>query len=331
MSEAHTDPQAGDATSSASSVRGGQQRDLPPPWLPGGQIVRVDERGEFFVRRHVHPDQAAPTALLLHGWTATCDLQFLSAYRELAEVCSFVAVDHRGHGRGLRSLRQYELEDVADDAAGIVRELGIDRVIAVGYSMGGPISMHLARRHPDLVDGLIVQATALEWNATWRDRIRWKFLPLMGVFMRSWAHPKVLRKAVERMLADGSELAAHRDWITAEAYRNEPRVMIEAGRALSRHDARSWAGELDVPAASLITTRDRMVKPRKQRQLAKALGAHVAEIDMDHLDGLDVRTGFGAATAGLVEHVAGRRRATDPDGAASGGAEQFSSAGRAAP
>ena len=277
--------------------------------------MRVGGRGEFFVRRHVHPDPAAPTALLLHGWTATCDLQFLGAYRELAEVCSFVAIDHRGHGRGLRSLATYELEDVADDAAGVVRELSLDPVVAVGYSMGGPIAMHLTRRHPSLVFGLVVQGTALEWRATRRDRVRWKFLPLIGMMMRSRAHPKMLRRAVERMLADGTEFADHREWITAEAYRNEPRVMIEAGRALSRHDAREWACELDVPAASLITSRDRMVKPRKQRQLASALDAHVLEVPMDHLDALDARSGFGTATAALVLHVAAQRpavRSTSP-------------------
>lgn len=296
------------ATSAAPVVR----RDLPPPWLPEGQIVRIDDRGEFFVRRHVHADPSAPTVLLLHGWTATCDLQFLGAYQSLAETCSFVAVDHRGHGRGLRSLAQYELEDVADDAAAIVRELGTGPVIAVGYSMGGPIAMHLTRRHPDLVSGLVVQATAMEWRATWLDRLRWKFLPVVGIALRSWAHPRVLRRAVDRMLADDLELAPYRDWITAEAFRNEPRVMLEAGRALSRHDARPWAADLGVPAGALITSRDRMVKPRKQRQLATALDAHVIEVAMDHLDGLDMRTGFGPVTAELVAEVAARVEPVSP-------------------
>ena len=43
-----------------------------------------------------------------------------------------------------------------------------------------------------------------------------------------------------------------------------------------------WAGELGLPAAMLITTRDRLVRPSKQRELAEALGAHVIEIDADH-------------------------------------------------
>ena len=158
--------------------------DAPPPWLPRGEIVLVPGRGEFFVRRHVHPDPAAPTVLLLHGWTASADLQFLGAYRALAEHYSFVGIDHRGHGRGFRSTERFELEDVADDAAAVVRQLGIDQVIALGYSMGGPVSLHLTRRHRDLVAGLVVQATALEWRATLRERLHWP-VPKLGAWLGS--------------------------------------------------------------------------------------------------------------------------------------------------
>lgn len=220
------------------------------------------------------------------------------------EVCSFVGIDHRGHGRGLRSIEKYELDQVADDAAAVVRELGLTNVIPMGYSMGGPIAMYLTRRHPDLVRGLIVQATALEWRATLRDRLSWKLLPLMGVALRSWTQPYVLRKAVERMLVEGSGLEQHREWIIAETMRSEARVVIEAGKALSRHDASTWASELGVPAGSLISTNDRLVKPKKQRALASALGAHVVEVPMDHLDALDERSGFAEATVALVQHVA---------------------------
>src|SRR5687768_16475505 len=91
------------------------------PWLPPGRTVRLEGRGEMFVRWHQHPDPTAPTLLLLHGWTASADLQFFTAYEALAEHYSFVAVDHHGHGRGLRSSIPFTLELAADDAAGVVR------------------------------------------------------------------------------------------------------------------------------------------------------------------------------------------------------------------
>ncbi len=141
------------------------------PWLPEGRIVNIDGRGEFFIREHRHADLTTPTVVLLHGWTASSDLQFFTAYEALAERCSFIGIDHRGHGRGLRSPAAFTLEDVADDVAAVLRHLGATNVIAIGYSMGGPIGMLLARRHPDLVAGLIAQATALEWSGSLRRTI----------------------------------------------------------------------------------------------------------------------------------------------------------------
>ena len=111
------------------------------PWMPPAEIVRVEGRGEFFVRRHVHRDPHAPTVVLLHGWTASADLQFFTAYRALAERVSFIGIDHRGHGRGPRTLNPFDFDEVADDHVAVARQLGIEQAVLVGYSMGGPIAL----------------------------------------------------------------------------------------------------------------------------------------------------------------------------------------------
>ena len=81
---------------------------------------------------------------------------------------------------------RFELHDAADDAALLVQGLGIDKVVTVGYSMGGPISLLLARRHPHLVRGMVVEATALEWRAKWYERPKWKAVHVVG-FLRTVA------------------------------------------------------------------------------------------------------------------------------------------------
>jgi pimeloyl-ACP methyl ester carboxylesterase len=45
--------------------------------------------------------------------------------------------------------------------------------------MGGPVGLLLARRHPDKVAALVMQATALEWRRTARERIVWRLLPVL--------------------------------------------------------------------------------------------------------------------------------------------------------
>lgn len=273
------------------------------PWLPVARIVTIPGRGEFFARHHVHPDPGAPTVLLLHGWTASADLQFFTAYEALAEHCSFIAIDHQGHGRGLRTPAPFQLDDVADDAALVAQQLGAERVVVVGYSMGGPIALTIARRHPALVAGIVVQATALEWNATWRERLRWRGLPIVEAVLRSRTYPRFMRRFLESMLSIDSPLNVYLPWIRGELQRNDTGTILEAGRSLSRFDATSWAPGLGVPAAMLLTTKDRLVKPAKQRRLAAALGADVREVAADHLAAWEAPTQFGSVTVELVELV----------------------------
>jgi 3-oxoadipate enol-lactonase len=273
------------------------------PWLPAGRVIHIEGRGEFFIREHRHPDSTAPTVMLLHGWTASSDLQFFTAYEALAECCSFVGIDHRGHGRGLRTTAEFTLEDAADDAAAILRHLGDSNVVAIGYSMGGPISMLLTRRHPDLVAGLITQATALEWNATMRERLQWRWLPAMGAVLRSRHAGRFMKRFLEKMLADGHGLKQYIPWLRGESQRADIGTIVEAGKALGAYDATAWAGSLGVPAGMLITTNDRLVKPRKQRALATALGADVREIATDHLGPWEQPDQFSSATIELLSIV----------------------------
>jgi 3-oxoadipate enol-lactonase len=278
------------------------------PWLPEARLVQVQGRGEFFVRVHRHADPGAPTLMMFHGWTATADLQYFPAYEALAERYSFVAIDHRGHGRGLRTEEPFTLEAAADDAAAVLEVLGIPRVITVGYSMGGPISMWFARRHRERVQGLAVQATALEWSATLSERMTWLWLPVLGATLRSWAYPRYVRRLIPRIIPVGHQLEPYLPWILGEMQRGSPHAIVEAGKALRHHDARSWAASLEVPASALVTTRDRLVKPRKQRALAAALGATTQEFHADHFCTLAQPDLYAAHVVTQVDELVARLR-----------------------
>lgn len=277
---------------------------MKTPWLPPGRTAVLPGRGEVFYRHHEGGLPGAPTLLLLHGWTATADLQFFTAYEELAAKYSFVALDHRGHGRGLRA--RFTLEDAADDAAALVAQLGVGPVVLVGYSMGGPISLHLADRHREQVAGLVLQATALEWRSTRADRFRWQGLKLLGFGVRSRFAPTLVRHGLIRLGRRRPEVEPWLDWVQAEARRSDPMGLIEAGRALSRYDARPWADLLGLPAGVLLTTEDQLVKPSKQRALADALRAEVLELAADHLCTLTHPHEYSALTRRLVDGVVAR-------------------------
>jgi len=262
-------------------VRYVPKRLVLPPGLPDAHIEALPERGEVFYRRHQHPDRG-PTLLLLHGWTASADLQWFTAYERLAERYSFIAIDHRGHGRGLRSDEPFTLEAAADDAAALVRRLAVGPVVTVGYSMGGPISLLLAQRHPDLVQGMVLEATSQEWRATLTDRMTWRSLVVIEIVVRSRLARLIGRRAVRRLADHNPAIDPYVGWLQAEARRGDPSDIIEAGRALAHYDARPFAASIDLPSAVVLTTEDRAVRPAKQRALAAAVGARVFALAGDH-------------------------------------------------
>ena len=230
----------------------------------------------------------------------------------------------------MRTARPFTLEDAADDAAAIVAQLGIGPVITVGYSMGGPISLLMAHRHPDAVRAMVVQATALEWRATRFERFRWKTVRLIGPVMRSWAYPRWLRFGITKLLGVGHELEVFVPWLEAETRRGDPLAIVQAGRALSRYDARPWASALGKPAVSVITTKDRLVLPRKQRELAEALRAHVIEVPGDHLTSWELPRAFSDATVAAMDHLAGRTAGAEVPAREVRGADASEADGQAA-
>ncbi len=270
------------------------------PFLLPGKIVDVPGRGEMFVRHHQHSDSSAPTLLLLHGWTASCDAQFFTAYKELAQHFSIVGIDHRGHGRGLRPSTAFTLEDCADDAAAVVRELGITSVITVGYSMGGPISLLTAHRHSSLVSGMVLMATALEWRENRRERM---IIRVARTLSRITSLPQLQYLFMKRMLPHGHEMRRFISWIVSENCRNNPRMIQQAGKALSTFDARSFAPALNKPSSFVLTIRDSGVLPHKQQALAAAVNAQIVELDGDHMAPIVMPREFAVATRQAVDLV----------------------------
>ena len=202
----------------------------------------VPGRGEMFVRHLDAPDTTgARTAhpeipvLLLHGWTWTADINWWPVYEPAGTHRQVVGVDHRGHGRSLRSEAPFTLEDAADDLAALLDVLGIPRVIACGYSMGGPISLLLAQRHPGKVAGLVLCATTLDFakSGPRRERMIHSAMPFLGALMRIGAWDRGIAKYL-RVSADlAPALAPYRSWVAGEWRRQSPTDILHAGRVVN--------------------------------------------------------------------------------------------------
>ena len=273
----------------------------PPVELPEGKLIHVRGRGEFFVRDTGGP---GPLVLLLHGWMFPSDLNWFRAYAPLAAAgYRVIAMDCRGHGRGLRPVASFRLEDCADDAAGLIERLELGPALAVGYSMGGPIAQLLARRHREHVAGLVLCATAHEWQDM-RMKALWNAMGVLRLYLELFP-----RHSWRWALRNGGfPDSPTTSWVASELSRGSALDIAEAGRELGRFDSRPWIHELDgIPGAVVVTTRDTAVPPDKQWQLAASLGLPAFEVPVDHAGILFRGSGFPEAILGALETLVGRR------------------------
>jgi len=280
------------------------------PRLPPGRDVALDGRGITFVRELPGPP-GAPTILLLHGWTASADLNWFACYAPLARHYRVLAIDHRGHGRGIRTRARFRLADCADDAAALIDQLGTSPVIAVGYSMGGPIAQLLWHRHRDKVAGLVLCATTDRFSSGTREGRAWLGGLQMMARMARLTPDVVLQTLSRRVLSARVVDGPLSEWVRNEIARGNPRSLLEAGTAIGRYDAGPWIGAIDVPTAVVLTELDTVVPPGRQRRMAAAIpGAEVFPVAGDHaVCAADARR-FVPALLGAL-HSVSRRAARD--------------------
>jgi pimeloyl-ACP methyl ester carboxylesterase len=256
------------------------QRHSADARLPFGQRLELPDRGTTFVRSAAGP-RGAPTVLLVHGWVASAGLNWFQAFEPLREHFNIVAPDLRGHARGLRTRDIFRLADCADDCAATIEALDTGPVIAVGYSMGGPVSQLLWRRHRDLVDGLVLCATSAGFAPNRLTRNFYQAAMLSATVMARMTLPTHLLPPVPMVKLQPSNMPA---WAASEMRRHDWRMIIEAGHSISTYTARRWIGEIDVPTGIVCTTEDRGVAPNLQRALAEVIpGATLHEIADGHL------------------------------------------------
>ena len=179
-----------------------------------------------------------------------------------------MAFDHRGHGRnGLRRDERFSLEACADDADAVLAALRLDRVIPVGYSMGGLVAQLLWHRHPHRVEGMVLCSTATHFIDTPLDRLRFGLFEPVIIASKA-ARERRARATFQRILQARVGGRDYHPWVVEELTTGDPRHLLEAGAAIGRFDSRPWIGSIDVPVSVLITEPDTVVHSFRQRELA---------------------------------------------------------------
>jgi 3-oxoadipate enol-lactonase len=222
--------------------------------------------------------------MLIHGVTVTAELNWAKVLVPLSRHFRVVAMDLRGHGDGIPVGWRFRLEDCADDVAALATVLGIGSFVAVGYSMGGMIAQLVWRRHGPAVSGLVLCATARNVLGSPAEKLAALTLPSAAAAI--WWNPLLQPVSAEILgltllgpVGDPATAA----WARAQLRRTPLGTALSAVQAVSEFTSHSWISQVDVPAAVVITTQDRIVPVSRQRKLAAAIpGASVHELGADH-------------------------------------------------
>ena len=93
---------------------------------------------------------------------------FAPATPELSKQFKVIDFDMRGYGQSDRPLQHYDMEVWADDVAGLLDALGIDRAHVHGTSMGGMIAIVFAGKYPERTTSVVINCAAAKLGTTGR-------------------------------------------------------------------------------------------------------------------------------------------------------------------
>lgn len=205
---------------------------------------------------------AEPPLLLVHGFTDTSRSFSLLAPHLAGR--RLIMPDLRGHGAS-RAGEGCRIADFANEMAGLIRNLRLDRPVVIGHSLGGMVSIALAARYPALVGGLVIMAGTLKPDferdhplidgvAALRDPIS-----PADPFYRWWhaCQPGVPRAFLADLAKDASAIPAAR-W----------RAILEEVR---RTDLTAEARAVQVQALIIAGGRDPLFGAAHQQALVQAL------------------------------------------------------------
>ena len=274
-----------------------------PTRLPGRSVL-VGER-EFFVREAGSPD--APPLVLVHGWSLDGEMTYGPLVAGLGDRYHIVVPDLRNHGKSDWIRGRYEVADLADDVAGVLDAVGVHAATVMGYSLGGMVTMELARRSPHLVAGMVLAATAARPVPERRALARIAFWAGRAIARVSTKEAALITTQV--LLRTGSLDPSHERWLYEGLRRRDGGLFYEAGTAAYHFDAREWAGRLAQPAAVVIPTSDLLVPVRAQRELVSLLREPtVVELEGAGHESIFTRTDdYIAVIETLSGRVAGNR------------------------
>jgi len=191
-----------------------------------------------------------PTLVLVHGWTNGRWI-WGEHVRTLSRTHRVVALDLAGHGGSGVERSEWTIDAFGEDVVAVVDQLDLDRVVLVGFSMGGAVVLEAAERLGDRVLGLVfvdtfhdpeqrvTVAEAVQMEAMFRANLR------DTAFLRAFAYSPDAPDSLVRRLHQRMPAEPHEHWFPA----------MRALFAWLDTEFQPTLQRIEVPVAAINTTR----------------------------------------------------------------------------
>lgn len=235
-----------------------------------------------------------PLVVLSHA--LGCDLTMWDGVAAaLQDRYTVLRYDHRGHGRSPATAGGYTMDDLADDAAELVRaQASGGPVHFVGLSMGGMTGQALAARHPQVVRSLVVANSASHYDddarAMWQARIdtvrAQGVAPIAEGAMQRWFTPEF---RADEAHGGAARVAALRAVLEATA----PGPYAAACDAVARIDLDAGNARIACPTLVIAGSRDEATPPAMSQRIAQGIPhAQLRSLDAAHLSAVEQPQAF---------------------------------------
>ncbi len=190
----------------------------------------------------------------------------------LSERFQVLAFDNRGAGRTDKPETDYSIGMFADDTAGLMKALGLDRAHILGISMGGYIAQELAVNYPDRVNRLLIGCTGSGGKRAVRmsDERMARFIENKGL-----TPEEILRKDMDIYFSDGF-IRDNPEFIESfieisMRYYQPPDAFLRQWNACLNHDTTNRLHTIALPTMIMTGDDDPLVPPENSRILKELI------------------------------------------------------------
>lgn len=200
--------------------------------------------------------------------------------------------DHRGHGRSPASAGTYTIEDLADDAAELIRSQAVGPVHFVGLSMGGMTAQSLGARHPQLVRSLVIANSASSYDDAARAMWQARVTMVLTHGVRSIA-AGVMQRWFTTEFHQHDE--AHVTALRAVLGATSPESYAAACGAVSSIDLDKSNGNIVCPTLVIAGSSDEATPPVMSERIARHIpGAQLRFVSAAHLSAVEQPDAFAS-------------------------------------